>query len=228
MRPLSGFFLTAIAACLVVAAGADAQSLFQRSSNAPRSGAGAEALYDVSMFAIKRPEPRVFAANDLITIIIREKNKVERSSEIDTSKEYSNKLLLLNSKLLKQFLQLRLPVKAATSTRGHTLAKSENEFTGTGDYTREDRLDARVTARILEVKPNGTLLLEAHTATKTDDEVQDITLSGLCRSDDVTNDNTVLSTQLFDLNLNIQHQGELRKVNKKGLLTRILETIFNF
>jgi flagellar L-ring protein FlgH len=221
----------AIAVILGIPGSTVAQSLFQRSADAATAGSAVNpmsALYPVSMFAIKPPEPHVFKANDLVTIIVRENNKVQRTQDLETTKEYTNELSLLNKQLFDQFLQFRLPTLAATSSRNHKLADVTNEFTGEGDYSREDKLDARVTARILEVKPNGTLLLEARSSMTTDNEIQNITLSGLCRSVDITGQNTVLSTQLFNLNLNIQHEGELRKVNKKGVLTKLLETIFNF
>ena len=40
--------------------------------------------------------------------------------------------------------------------------------------------------------------------------------------------NTVLSTQMFDLRVAKTHEGEIRKAQKKGLFTKILDTIFNF
>lgn len=231
MRRCPWFIAMALTACLSFTHTSPAQSLFQRSTDAAPTGTAANltsALYPVSMFAIKPVEPHVFKANDLVTIIVRENNSVQRTQDLETTKEYTNELSFLNRQLLEQFLQFRLPTVASSTSRGHTLVDITTEFTGEGDYSREDKLDARVTARILEVKPNGTLLLEAHTTLTTDDEVQDITLSGLCRSVDITGQNTILSTQLFNLNLNIQHQGELQKVNKKGIITKLLETIFNF
>jgi len=173
------------------------------------------------------PEPRQFAPHDLITILVTEESRFERNQTLETEKEYENSIAMLNSTLLRQFLELRLPAPG-TNLEGNDLALSDREFESEGEYEREDLIQAQITARVLEVKPNGTLLLEARTTLQTDEEMQTFTLSGLCRSEDVTQFNTVRSSQLFNLDLNVQHEGQVRESTKKGLIQRVIETIFNF
>ena len=92
----------------------------------------------------------------------------------------------------------------------------ETETKSKGKYERADRIDARITARVLEVKPNGQLVLEAKSVIGTDDESQTFLLSGVCRQEDVTARNTVLSSQLFDLRIDVKNEGEIRQ----AMLTR--------
>jgi len=217
-----------IASATVCVGSAEAQSLFQQPvSAAQASREPAEPLYAASLYAVRPPEPRQFHANDLITIVIIENSSFERNQTVETEKEYENTLAFLNSTLLRQFLEFRLP-RAGAEAGESDLALSEREFESEGEYEREDEITGRVTARVLEVKPNGTLLLEARSVVQTDGEKQTFTLSGLCRTEDVTENNTVLSNQLYDLRLDVQHEGELRRSTKKGILTRAIETIFNF
>ena len=61
-----------------------------------------------------------------------------------------------------------------------------------------------------------------------DQETLELVLTGTCRKEDVRSDNTVLSTQLYDLHLVKKHTGDVRRATRKGLLGRILETIFSF
>jgi len=210
-----------------------AQSLFSKPAPAAAAAATpneqAQPLYPVSLFAIQPPKPPSFQPNDLITIIINEKTNVKREQSLDTTKDYENKLSLVTSTTLRQFLELRRAITGGGGGgQGDRLAKSETDFQGDGEYKRKDNFDARVTARVIEIKPNGTLLLEARTTVKTDEEVQTIMLSGLCRTQDVKADNTVQSSQVFDLKLVANHSGQVRGAAKKGWLTRALETIFNF
>ena len=60
---------------------------------------------------------------------------------------------------------------------------------------------------MVDVKPNGTLILEATEDIKTDEEEQKLTLIGTCRVEDITADNTILSNQLFNLHLEQTAQG---------------------
>jgi len=44
----------------------------------------------------------------------------------------------------------------------------------------------------------------------------------------VTFANTVMSNQMFDLRLDIQNTGDVRKDGQKGVIPRVIDTIFNF
>lgn len=215
---------------VALAQAAAAQSLFQRSADAApvrEESNAAISLYSVSLFAIEPPRERQFSPNDLVTIIVRENTRAFRDQEVTEEKEYENTFSLLNRTLLNQFLQFRLPT-GGSRLSDIDLAKSESTFEAEGEFIRNDRIDTRLTARVVEVKPNGTLLLEARTSTRTDQDSQTIMLTGLCRPQDITRDNTVLSTQLYGLSLDMQHEGQVRRATKKGVIPRVLETIFNF
>ncbi|MFM9957867.1 MAG: flagellar basal body L-ring protein FlgH [Phycisphaerales bacterium] len=185
-------------------------------------------LAEISLFAIEPPTAREFGENDLVTIIISERSKTERNQKLDSKKEYD-----LDSKItawidLMQLLELRAVPDGKTEDRLPSVgAELESEFKGDGKYNREDKLTDRIQARIVEVKPNGTLLLEARRGIKTDEEGQDVVLSGLCRQEDVTDSNTVQSNQLYDLQLNVQNTGQVKKAGEKGLIPRVLDGLFN-
>jgi len=93
---------------------------------------------------------------------------------------------------------------------------------------RSDRFSDRITATVIDVKPNGVLVLEAKRTVKKDDEEQNLVLSGECRREDVTQNNTVLSTQLAELTLVSKNTGQVKDSATKGWIPRILEAIFNF
>jgi flagellar L-ring protein precursor FlgH len=147
---------------------------------------------------------------------------------METEKSYDADLELTALKELRDYLQNPVGAGSANTFRADPLFDYENEFEGEAEYERKDAVDARVTARILEIKPNGSLLLEARTIVQTDEEIQTILLSGLARQDDVSGANTIYSNQLFNLQVNVQHEGEMRRTTKKGWIPRVLETIFNF
>jgi len=219
---------------MVLAAGfatsAEAQTLFQAAPETAVAGVDADPaqpLYAYSLVAVRPPEPREFLPQDLITIIIRETSRVQRDQTVETEKTHSLEAEVIQLQAIRQFLELRGdPTKETIA--GSPIFETTGTFEGEGDYERNDDVTARVTARVLEVKPNGLLLLEARTTVQTDEEIQTITLSGYCRTDDVSESNTVQSSELYDLQLNVQHEGEIRRATEKGLIPRVFETLFNF
>lgn len=187
----------------------------------------APTLSQVSMFDTQPPEPRTFKENDLLTVIISERASLSRTQKEQQDKTYDIKGAAVSFPDMLQLLQLRLE-NGRQSNLPKVDLNYDTGYEGEGKYKREDKLTARVTARVLEVKPNGTLLVEARTEVKSDNECQLIVLAGLCRQDDVTVQNTIQSSQLFDLKLDIQNTGDVRATSNKGWIPRIIETLFNF
>jgi len=188
-------------------------------------------LEQTSLTAVPAQDPRVLKVHDHVTIIIREQSTTTSESTLETEKEFDLDAgvsafphLTLKSLLKGQLRQsdtdqADLPRATVDATK---------EFEGEGEYERRDTMTTRLTARVVDVKPNGMIVLEARTQIRNDDEVQTITVTGSCHPEAVGIDNTVLSTQLFDLRIDKNNTGELRETTRKGLLTKVLELIFNF
>lgn len=184
-------------------------------------------LYAVSLYAVKPPEPRVLKENDLVTILVSESSRMKRDGKLDTKREYDFTAPRIDLPDLVKFFALN-GEQGLVDPLAEIDVGFESETKSKGNYERNDAVDARITARVVEVKPNGTLLLEAKSVIETDDEVQTFLVSGVCRAEDVTARNTVLSSQVFDLRLKVENSGEIRQATKKGLFPIILETLFNF
>ncbi|RMH13779.1 MAG: flagellar basal body L-ring protein FlgH [Planctomycetota bacterium] len=180
-----------------------------------------------SFLFVQPPEPRTFMAHDLITIIIDEVSKQEASQSLETKKD-STASVGVNALIDPwELLELRLR-EGGLSNQSLLDLTTKRKFKGEGDYERSDRFSAKITAEILEVKPNGTLVLQAIKTIQKDEETQTLVLSGVARQEDVTNRNTILSTQLANLTLTAKNEGQVRDSARKGLITRVLDAVFNF
>ena len=84
------------------------------------------------------------------------------------------------------------------------------------------------TREVVDVKPNGTLVIQARKTIKADDEEQQFVLTGTCRVEDVVADNTVLSTQMYDLRVEKNTKGAVRGATKRSWLGEILDAISPF
>ena len=102
-------------------------------------------------------------------------------------------------------------------------------FKGEATVDRTDSYTQRVGAEVIDVKPNGTLVLQAMKTIQTDEEEQSVILSGVCRAEDITaGDNTVLSTALHDHELTKTHRGSVRNATRKGWGGKLLDAISPF
>ncbi len=183
-----------------------------------------------SIAAVRLPEPRQFAVHDLITIIVRESIENESESEIESEKDVSIQGLISAwpNIQLRDLADLQLGQANLTDGRPQVDLNLSKEFEGEGAYERRDTFTTRITARIIDIKPNGTLVLEARKFIQSDEESVNVVLTGTCRKQDIAANNTLLSTQIYDLRLVKEHTGELRRATKKGLITQFFDLIFNF
>ncbi len=189
----------------------------------------APAIARQSLMAVAPPEPRRFEIHDLVTIVIREDLRNDHSSKLETEKEYDLQGGITQFPDLQLSKLLQFALEGSSIDNPPTVRiESSNEFTGEGDYSRKDTVTGRITGRIIDIKPNGTMVIEARKYIKSDKEELKMVLTGTCRKDDIGADNTLLSTQIYDMQLVKETSGELRRATRKGLLTRLFEGMFNF
>ncbi len=186
-------------------------------------------LQQSSLFAVSPPEPRTFRVHDLLQIVVRENSKASSSQELDAKKDYKLDIKVPDWPDFRLEDLLNFQIMAGSTAADPKLkVESKKDFKGEGNYEREDDMTARITAEVMEVLPNGNLIVEAHSLIRTDKEEASLKVTGMCRPEDVTAANTVQSSQLHDLKIEKMHKGELREASKKGLIAKILDTVFAF
>ncbi len=180
-----------------------------------------------SHISVSLPEPRKYKKHDIITIIVREDSDASTSGKGDSNKKQDLDFSL------DQFLNVNLAKLQVSSTANpSSLPKVKfsfkNDRSNDASQQRTDKASARISATIVDVKPNGTLVIEATKHITLDKEEQDFKLSGICRADDITIDNTLLSTQLANLQFKKTTTGEVRDGVKRGWLNKFIDAVNPF
>lgn len=183
-------------------------------------------LLHLSPMAVSKPEPLKIKVHDLLTIIVRESKTATTDSKLQSKKDWKVDTIL--DKWVRLTDENRLVPAKFEAGKPAAAFNLKNDYKGDGKYDRRDELTTRITARVIDVKPNGNLVLEATKQIAVDDEGYLITLTGECRSRDVTADNTVLSTQIADPEIIVQHSGAVRDATRRGWLMRGLDLLRAF
>lgn len=184
-------------------------------------------LKDVSYYAVPVPEPKVIRKHDLVTIVIREDSTFSSDSSTESKRESAIDAALTDFFKLK-LKNFEIEGGGIGPIPPGVKGNFNRNFKGEGSVDRSDRFSARITAEVLDVKPNGTLVLQARKRIKTDEEEQIFTLTGTCRAEDITADNTILSTSLHDQELTKNHKGTVRDGSRKGWGGKLLDALSPF
>jgi flagellar L-ring protein FlgH len=103
-----------------------------------------------------------------------------------------------------------------------------SEFEGTGATKRSGALTAFMTARIVDVTPNGNLFIEGNREVRVNNENQMMTLTGIIRPRDISADNVIRSTYIADARIAYSGKGVLDERQRPGWLARILDVVWPF
>lgn len=162
---------------------------------------------------------------DIITIVISETASASKEAKTDTSRGSSlsagmpNMLGLEKSDLMrKNFSDLASLISASANSK----------FQGSGSTSRQENLNATITARVVDVQSNGNLMIEGRRNIKVNEEDQIIVLEGTVRSRDVAPDNTVNSIYIADARISYSGRGIISDQQSPGWFMNIFNKIWPF
>ncbi|SRR5712691_10621159 len=184
-------------------------------------GASPGSLYSPSgRLADAARDLRAGQVDDIVTIVVNEAASAVASSVTNTSRKSSaqNSVTGLAGKL------------PATSKLTNLLGVTNNQqLQGTGQTSRNLTLSTTISARVVDVTPNGTLLIEGTKDIAVNSEKQTITVRGMVRPNDLTTANTVLSNQVANLQVHVNGKGVVGDAVKRPFfLYRLLLGLLPF
>jgi flagellar L-ring protein precursor FlgH len=158
--------------------------------------------------------------NDLVTVRVEESISASGSADSSLDKSSSNGIGITSlfgiENKLPGFINLGDLATGASDTG----------FKGAGTTTRAGVLTATLTARVVEVLPNGDLVIEGVREIGINGDRQIVVLTGVARVADVGPDNTLRSASIGQLRIRYFGRGLIKDSLSPGWLIRVLNKIF--
>ncbi|MGM0471958.1 MAG: flagellar basal body L-ring protein FlgH [Bacillota bacterium] len=148
---------------------------------------------------------------DLLTIIIQEDSSADQSAS--TNAEQNNEINVGPGGGELDFIKL------------FQLSQSDSSEAD-GSNSQSGSLNARITVEVVEVLPNGNLKVAGTKEITVNSENQEIKVSGIVRPDDVTLQNTVMSTQIANSQIEYVGEGAIGDKQEPGILSKLLNVFF--
>lgn len=167
---------------------------------------------------------RAKKVGDIITVKIVEVTSATEKATTETGRESA-----LDAGITGLFgLETRYPARH-TIDMGHLIAGSTtNRFSGSGETTRQGAITATVSAKVVEVLPNGNLAIEGKREISVNNERKEILVQGIIRQSDIDWDNSILSTYICDAKIIVAGVGVVGEKQGPGWLTRIFDVVWPF
>jgi flagellar L-ring protein precursor FlgH len=161
---------------------------------------------------------------DILTILIQENNGATRQNNTTTSKKTS-----LNAAIASV---LYGPSVSGLLTKKGTLPAinytSDAEFNGGGSIANAETITAQVSVKVVDVLPNGNMVVEGQLHTAFSGEKQDAIVRGTVRPDDVMANNTLYSYNIADATIQFMSKGTITDAQRKGWFTRVWDKLSPF
>ena len=145
---------------------------------------------------------------DVLTVIVLETSNAQTSADLSSSKD-------IKTALEVGYNKEKYEVDFGLKGKGHTGAK-------TG---RNGKIKASLTVEIKEVFPNSTYLVEGLQTITINGEQQKILLSGVVRPEDISPQNTILSTRLAHAHISYSGKGTVSNSQDRNYFYKILSFV---
>ena len=167
------------------------------------------------------PVPKkAIALHDLITVVVDEKSTVVSEGSMDRKKKAHGELVLKDWILLKGLAAYPDPQSKGDPTIS---GKLDNKLRGEATLDTRASIKFSITCAVVDIRPNGNLMLEGHDTIQYNREVWDYSITGEIRADDIQPNNTVLSEDIANKRITRRETGHVRDGYRRGWLLRILD-----
>lgn len=160
-------------------------------------------------------DKKAFKIGDVLTVHVQESASASHRADTRAQKSSSNSFALGSQR------------SSAIPTTDFGITGRE-DFRGGGRSVRDGTLNGMITVRVTDVLPNGNLVINGNRVITVNDERQVMEITGIVRPEDVTAENSVLSTLVADAQIKYTGRGAIAEKQRLGLISRLLSMLFVF
>lgn len=158
---------------------------------------------------------RAMQVDDILTVLIVEEAKAGSESKTNTAKENN------------YAVQGQAGAGAMNFIPGFGASGgSKIGFDGKGGTSREGRLDATISVRVIKLLENGNLVIEGNKTVEINDEKEIIKISGIVRPQDILQNNIIYSSSIADAQITYSGRGTANTGQRPGFIARFFSWLF--
>jgi flagellar L-ring protein precursor FlgH len=180
-------------------------------------------LIDTS-WTYQAPEPkREIHVNDLITVNVNEMATVISGGSINQRLQ-AERNWDLKSWIIPSPNSLGIKPDPQTAGAPAIDFLVNNSYQGNADLQSKEAVKFKLACHVVDIRPNGTLVLEGRRTITVNEMNWEVSLSGSIRAEDVGPNNIVPSENVADMRLVKRETGQVRDGYRRGWVTQWLDT----
>jgi flagellar L-ring protein FlgH len=170
-------------------------------------------------------ELRELQLNDIITVLVDYKSALQSGGDANSKKTASFNAVL--SDWLKFDGKNILPAPQSNGDPKITGALT-SQFKTQADIQQKDALTFKIAASVVDIRPNGNLVIEARSEIQNDDEVWEKSLTGVVRRQSIGPDRTVRYDDVAEGRIRNRKKGFIHDGTNRGWLVKWYDEVKPF
>jgi len=159
---------------------------------------------------------------DVLTITISEESKVDNKAKRTLSKTTTRDQNFDGQVGIEHVIPELPEINFGTGTT------YSNTLDGKADYKDEREFTDSISVIVIDIMPNGNLVISGTRDRNIADDIQTIEVSGIVRPSDIAFDNTIQSEQVANFGIITQNKGVAAQYTRPNWLGRIFDVIWPF
>jgi flagellar L-ring protein precursor FlgH len=166
-------------------------------------------------------DPRASRPGDIITVNISVADNAKLNNTTTRSRANSDNANLTN------FFGLEVPLAGSTGADPASLVKmgSDTSNVGSGSVDRSEAINLTLAALVTQVLPNGNLVIGGHQQVRVNNELRDLQVSGIVRTEDITSSNTVDLSQIAEARISYGGRGTVSDMQQPRYGSQLFDII---
>lgn len=179
---------------------------------------------------IYRPTPpeaerRELQINDIVTVLVDYRSSLISEGDANSKRNLDFHAVLSDWLKFDGKNIMPAPQRNGEPTISGSL---DSQYKTQADISANDALTFRIAATIVDIRPNGNLVIEAHSEVQHDDEVWEQSLAGVIRRQSIGPDRTVRSDDVAERQIRIRKKGFIHDGTQRGWFTKWYDQVKPF
>ncbi len=171
-------------------------------------------------------DQRARRVGDILTVNVRITDKAELENSTTRSRTNSEDMGLDAIAGFETRLTELLPTGA--NAGGLIDLDSAASSRGAGTIKREEELTTSIAAVVIQVLPNGNMVIEGRQEIRVNFEVREMIIAGIVRPEDIGNDNTISSEKIAEARISYGGRGQITDVQQPRYGQQVLDILLPF
>jgi flagellar L-ring protein precursor FlgH len=183
-------------------------------------------LGDCSWIYTAVPPPRKIQKHDIVSVRVEVLSRMESDGEMRRRKDARYDARLKDWIVLDGLRSVR----PSPQTEGEPRMRGElrSDYRALGELETSESLAFNLACEVVDIRPNGNLLLEGRSAVVLNDEHWSYMLTGICRPEAIGPDNVVLSRDIINLDIRKVETGSVAAAYQRGWFQKLFDLIQPF